>query len=195
MEIINVYNDIHLFGVHELDHIKITFEDNDFHIGDNIDMKGVDKRKVEDAENMMNYFKRKSKHYCSGNHELDTDKDTISERYKDVLFTHGDYLAWGDEKADAWREKTPGRGWKMRLGLRFIYPFRRFKKLKVSHAFKERCASKARDNRCHTVIMGHRHPTKVVETDHMGIKILILPRGKNTLSIDGETVTYINGEK
>lgn len=196
MKTLTVYNDVHLFGVHALDHIKFEYTNYDFHLGDNVDMKGVSKRKILQAKDKLTEIKKFSKHYCSGNHELDTDPETIYHAFEDILFTHGDYLVWGHEKADAWRKKEPGRSRWMRFALKIVYPLRRFKKLKISNDFKERCVEKAKEMNCNTVIMGHRHPKQLVDIEHKGVRIMILPRGKNTLEIeDSQGLIKINGVK
>jgi len=195
LKTIYVYNDVHLFGVHALDNIKIRTTTSDYHLGDIVDMKGCKKKDIQKAREYMEELKKSSSHYLSGNHELDQDPETFFHADDGILYTHGDYLVYGDEKADAWRAKTPGRGKWMRFGLRLIYPFRKFKKLKISEAFKVRCAKKAKEMDCHTVIMGHRHPNKLVDICYMGVRIMILPRGKNTLQIpSGEGLLQIGDE-
>lgn len=194
MKLINVYNDIHLFGIHALENIVISFEDNDFHIGDIIDMRGVAKKKVPDAKQAMESIRKSSKHYCSGNHELDLDKSTLYHKYENILFTHGDYLAWGKDRAEKYRSQNPGRGWLSRKSLKLFYLLRKLKKINMSDSFKKRCALRAKSEGCSTIIMGHRHPGELINETYLGVKIIILPRGKNILKINGDCVSYIRGE-
>lgn len=185
--IITVYNDNHLFGVHALDNI-MTFTENDFHIGDNVDIRGCHERDLKEAQKTLQDIKSKSQHYCSGNHELETDPETYFHKCGGILFTHGDFATWGKEKAISHRTKKAGRSTLSRLKLRIAYPFRELIKVSVSKELKRRCSDLGYKHSCHTIIMGHRHPGKAIEVYHKNVKIIILPRGKNFLYVQGNNV-------
>lgn len=187
MERINIYCDYHKFGVHQLKG-EITIEKNDFHLGDMYDLKGCRKEDIEKVKDAIETLRIMSKHYVSGNHELDLDLNNVFHIYKGIMFTHGDYFHYGQDLFIKWRAQKSGRSKLVRFFLKIIYWIRnKFIDVEISNKILEEAVKFAKFKKCTTVVMGHKHPLKTKVRIKDGITVILLPRGKHSFKIyDGE---------
>jgi len=183
------YSDNHFYGVEpfEDDVDKLEFGENIYYMGDIVDVKNTLKSKVFEAQELVAEIeKRAGDHYVSGNHELNTrNMEHITE--DGIFLTHGDIFSYGEEGAIAWRtEKNAGKSrwfrWSLRLTKGTSYKRKKGVGTKVGNTeFKEACYKKAKEAGCHTLIIGHKHPNKLLKEVYKGITIYVLPRGRTVI--------------
>ena len=182
MKKITIFSDVHKFGIHELD-IEFEYGDDIFHLGDNFDLKGCKKQDVNSAKHEFEMYKQKAgKNYVSGNHELGFERLTLIKDH--IMFTHGDYVFWDDDKFNKFRSNTPGKKewkrWVSFLGDK-IRKFQGPKKWKKKNLKK--AARFAKANNCHTFICGHVHPRKTLDKTYNGVRCICVPRGRTEVLV------------
>jgi hypothetical protein len=181
-----VYNDIHLKGPHP---VKVNWEygPHCYYLGDNVDLSHCRKEDVLNAlitlTFMSNLFQDR---FVRGNHELNAidkpDKLVVGK----TLLTHGDYIFWPKKYADRYRQKPQGANWLKRWfsfsgidPIRFLLPEARLHRRSL-----RKMAFLAKKNKCTMIVVGHRHPKRTIRYEYRGIKIIVLPPGKNYIRID-----------
>lgn len=183
-----IYNDVHLYGPHSLNVEIDTYVEGAItvYLGDNIDMNHVKKKDIPEAmkklKNCWEYF---AERFCPGNHELDMVPGHRSYVTNGICFEHGDYLFWGEERrAKYMAKKKPGANWFMRMFIIATFDsLRKFWPARYDDDFKERAWARATLLTCHTIVMGHKHPTKKADFSYDGVRIIVLPRGRNELEL------------
>lgn len=165
-----------------------------FHIGDNFDMRNVQKKKLSWFERVRDAFKRKwSEFWSSGNHSgrplemgeviiievLDVYGQTIGR----IGITHLDgVIDW-----DGWmkyRHKPNGAGfWKRGVILNIIEGVEYFRERKMDEDFLNDCVAFCTELNVDTVIGGHVHRNFYAEWK--GIRVLTVDRGLSVLQIPG----------
>lgn len=183
-----VYNDVHLFGPHEIDlEAKMLLEsDEALYLGDNVDMNHVRKNDIDYAKDTLwSFAELYEGRFCPGNHELDFVPGHRSYVTNGICFEHGDYLFWGEEKrAKYMANKKPGANWFMRMFIIATFDsLRKFWPAKYDDDFKQRAYLRAKEMKCNTIVMGHKHPTNMADFMHIGVRIIVLPRGRNELEL------------
>lgn len=175
-----VYNDIHIFSSHE---IKTIFDESKNVIlnGDIVDLLNCKKSQVEEAKEKIAQLKSiYGVRYISGNHELG-----FWNKYNTrdgVLFIHGDYILWGDEKSNKFRSQRPGSGWfKRHIAIPVIDAFRP-KSGKLSFDQIKSCIDLLKVEKCHTIVMGHLHYKEVIDLKG-NMRIIVLPRGMHEIEV------------
>lgn len=156
------------------------------YIGDNYDLKNCLKDRVQIVKDSITFIKNYFHVFVTGNHELDHER-SLAHVYKKVLFTHGDYVLWGEKKADEYRAKKPGASFFKR---KFIIPlFQKYRALfkkvyKLDQEQIERSIQYMKSFNCKYIVMGHTHCSEV-QYEHYGIyTIILVPRGKTILKLD-----------
>jgi len=188
-----IYSDLHLYGAHSPMKEALTFGKDVFYIGDNVDLKNCPRRLLQDAYHLVRHIKKNAgDNYLPGNHELSYGKKTFIQ-YHRVLLTHGDIFFWPQKKIVHWR----GGGIKAGIS-NFMWCLFRVKNyfrdlwpmpIHSKHFEKIYQTATAPGFQCHTVIIGHEHPHKIIKKMYSlnngpEIAIIILPRGKHELDID-----------
>lgn len=179
------YSDLHFFAPHSIE-IKLEFGSDIYYIGDIIDMANCKKDKVSEADSYRIFLKNNCKgNFLNGNHELSLDTDIFIKR-KGICITHGDIFDWEKEKFDYWRtKKKPGKKAIKRFGVKILHFFRKIKsKGSISKKTMTKAAQYAKEQKCHTIVFGHKHPAKLVDQIHDGIRIVCVPRGKTTVEFE-----------
>ena len=158
------------------------------YIGDIVDLKSCRKENLQEARLTIKKIKEECfGNYVSGNHELDLDKDSFYLVKGDTLFTHGDFIFWGENMALKWRSQSPGL---TKFSFFWVWLFNSIIKWRpyfLTNKIKDKIVEAANYYDCEKVIMGHRHPFNKIDTTYKGIRIIVLPRGKNIVDIEEES--------
>lgn len=191
-----VVNDLHIGSKYCDDPMAKVTLDNFFNDGKTIlngDIVDRTASPKKDQETLAAYMKtlieKWGDAYISGNHEasffnIKTIRTTASG--KKVMFTHGDlikdYAKWS-----AYRLKTPGAGPLKLLWVAFAdtqdWVKDKINTSKLEPMFKN-AAAEAKDAGCDYIIMGHLHPTKTIDVVRNGVRIMILPKGFNSIELE-----------
>lgn len=177
------YSDNHFYGVDPIED-PLEYGDNIYYMGDNVDVKNTLKSKLFEARELVAKIQKYAgDNYISGNHELmHFNMEHVTE--DGVYLTHGDIFSYGWEGAIAWRNKKAGKSkwWRCARGVQKKYKRKEGVGDKVGNTkFKEACLKKAKEFGCHTVVIGHRHPKRLLKEVYKGITIYVLPRGKTII--------------
>ncbi len=154
-------------------------------LGDNFEIKNSKKGKLKNLialrENIRKKCLKKGGIYLSGNHSVQM-RDLYYKRGK-VLFTHGDFVHYGKEKAIQVRNKKKGKSnlyWSM---LKFIRKFYESRVNPLKIKYLQAAYTLAKKKNAKVVVMGHFHPRSVIDVDYNGIRMIIVPRGKTELNL------------
>ncbi|HEY9705659.1 MAG TPA: metallophosphoesterase family protein [Allocoleopsis sp.] len=182
-----IFSDTHIGSKYNddptlLDQIDNSDPSNTILLGDIIDMACCHKKIVNDLRQyqlmLLNKFNDR---YVSGNHCLLTSNLKYIEN--GILFTHGDLISNFD-KWWLYRLKTAGAG---KLKLLWVSLVDNMDWLKENMIPKEsvfkRAADVAKNHDCHTIVMGHFHPSKVITRQFGDVKIIIVPKGLTELDL------------
>lgn len=191
-----VVNDLHIGSKYCDDPMAKTALDNLVNDGktilngDIVDRSASPKKDQETlAAYMKSLIKKWGDAYISGNHELsffNTKTYRITTSGKKVMFTHGDLIKDFD-KWSAYRMKTPGAGLIKLLWVAFAdtqdWVKDKINTAKLEPMFKN-AAAKAKEAGCDYIVMGHLHPNKAIDVVRDGVRIMILPKGFNTIELE-----------
>lgn len=186
MKDIVVFNDVHIFGLHTA-RVKWEYGANCYYLGDNVDLSHCDNRDVVNASLtltcMNNLFKDR---FVRGNHELNQIDVPDTLKVGNTLLTHGDYIFWPRKYADRYRKRKPGMNWFRRwFTLSALDPLRHLlPEARLHRRSLRKMAFLAKKHKCSMIVVGHRHPKRIIRYEYRGIKILVLPPGKNHIRID-----------
>lgn len=178
-----IFSDCHWNGVDPIN-VSPEFGARVIYIGDNFEFKNISKKRLAKAfdqyETFINRAKAGLSTVITGNHEVSVGTDErITKVIDGILFTHGHYALWSNKKIDKWEAMAPGRGFFARLfskslnGLRHLVP-----RKKLSKKEMRALASYARFYECHTICLGHTHPSILIDVTYKNIRIVNVPRGK-----------------
>lgn len=186
-----IYNDIHCFSpialmTHEQLKTSILKDLGEGHtvisLGDNVDIANCLESDLNDACGLRYWIYKNVNTYYSGNHELET--FLIRSNIPSIHFTHGDFEKWGTEKALKYRSRKPCAS---KFKRKFIIPLvewaEQFGVNRATEKFIQNAVKITKANSCHTYVCGHIHPKKEIRILRDGIRILVLPRGRNVLNI------------
>lgn len=180
-----VYNDVHVGGGHELgDAIPSVASDNLILNGDIVDLTGCAKK---DVKKHLRYYEMLTaihgRRMLKGNHEGSV-FGNICFIDGGVLFTHGHNEMWKKSKVIKWENKKMGSGWfKRKVLVPAFDKLRHFRKYKIKKRFKKNILHlSAMHPMVHTMVFGHAHPNKIIDTTIHGIRIMVLPRGRNEIN-------------
>jgi hypothetical protein len=187
-----IYSDMHWFGAHSSINEPLIFGEDIFYIGDNVDLKNCPTQHLNEAKKLMHYIQKNAgTNYVPGNHELSYGDQTFI-KYHRVLLTHGDIFFWPHKKIVRWR------GGELSAGISplmwYVFRLKNYVKdlwsipINTKHFKKIYQTAIAPAYQCHTVIIGHEHPHRIVKipysiNDGPEINIYVLPRGKHVLNI------------
>jgi len=187
-----VYTDLHLFGTHPIISMPLDFGPDIFYIGDIVDIKNCHYLRLEDAYRYLRQLEENAgENSVPGNHELKfgTKKYII---YNNILLTHGDYFSWSNRTINKWRGGIiqPGASWPTRAFLRFKNICIKNHPVFLSSYEIETIysISTSIDIQCHTVIIGHKHPKRIIrkrirKPGKPEVTIIVLPRGRHELNL------------
>lgn len=179
--------DWHYLGPHSLPG-RPSFYDGEYDGGDNYDLNNCKHKDVDRCKDLIRWTRDAwaKGRSVEDNHGLRYHPGPMHVLLKPgVALIHGHTLFWSPEKVDKYFEKrTPGAGWFKRMfiiasldKLRKIWPAR------YSDEFKQRCFDYADAHDLNTLIMGHRHPTKVADFNYLGVRIIVGKRGLNVFDL------------
>jgi metallophosphoesterase superfamily enzyme len=180
-----VYNDVHLGAPHEMAEL-FPFDDDAILNGDIVDYQNCKYHLISQHLDLIKALKRQyGDKYILGNHELESVHCRGFYKQDRVLFRHGDHEFWGEEKRDKYMtHANPGAGWvKRNLVARQFDWLRRLWTARYSNKFKERAYSSAMNENCHTIVFGHKHPRIKADFMYRGVRIIVLPRGRNIIDV------------
>jgi len=180
-----VYNDIHVGALYEM---SMELERGAIYNGDIFDISGalrkelpLIKKRQQDLENFAGDRYNHGNHECSKRSLIDYHID------QNVLFMHGHVQMWAMAKNIKWANKRHGSGkWKRRASMWFNKA-RLVKPVTLKMETLDRCWELAKAKGCDVVILGHSHPTRVVDETYtrLGktVRVMILPRGRNQITV------------
>lgn len=187
-----VYTDLHIFGAHKPINPSFIYGPDIFYIGDNVDLKNCPRSKLPEALQLIKTIETNAgNNYLPGNHELSYGKQLFI-KYHRVLLTHGDIFFWPQKKMARWRDGSihPGISRSLWWLLRFKNALIHMWPIRISPLIIKRMYGIATspDHHCHTVIIGHAHPHRIIHTayaekDGPSVDFYILPRGRHELNI------------
>ncbi len=177
-----IYSDLHLGAPNEIK-LKFHLTKNTVLLGDNFEIKNSKIDRLDKLSSMRDNVRKKCLKkggiYLSGNHSVQM-KDLYCKR-GDVLFTHGDFVHYGKERAIEVRKKHRGKSalyWALLKILRTFYESR-MNPLKAKYL--ERMYALAKENNAKIIVMGHFHPRSIIDINYKGIRMIVVPRGKTKL--------------
>lgn len=178
MKTYKIYADLHFFGPHKINMTQHLSNTNSVYLGDIYDCSNCKKSDIKTA---MHYKKHLREHigqrYVSGNHEL----DTVNQNYidKGILFTHGDFVFWGKKKSLKFRNREAGSGTLKRFFVKIIHKYFRplWSPKTLTGKQIDQAYNYARNLKCHTIVMGHLHPKKIINIKYRQVRIIVVPRG------------------
>ena len=179
-----IYSDLHMGAPHEIK-AELEFREGSVFLGDIFDLKNCHKRDLESLTRMrhdaIEECSRTGGIYVTGNHSLEDNH--LYDTRDGVLFMHGDLVQANPEKALTWRTRPAmgksGLRWKS-LGMFYnLMP----KSIPLFDMYFRRASNIAYENCCHTVVMGHFHPKKMVEKHYNGKRIIVMPRGRHKIDV------------
>jgi len=182
----NIYADLHLFGPYETEMPIINRGSKTIALGDIYELKSCRKKDVpkvvEARRNLLNLL---GDRYLFGNHELAQGRINFIDYTNNTLFTHGDYVFWSDKKATKFRNGKNGSSTIKRFFLGIVH-----NKLRplVPKWFlwpweKKRAYIFAKKHNCTTIVCGHLHPLKTIDTTYKDVRVIVVPRGKTKILV------------
>lgn len=181
------WTDVHIGSPIELPFQPNPKNGNEYLLGDIFDMTNCAKKDVESlrARKVALEIAYEDR-YIMGNHESST---TVNEQFiiqdgsNFIKLVHGDFESWGADKAIAYRRRPWGASWfKRKVIVPLIEDYEHNFDRNFSTAFRDRLALNAIADKCNIIICGHVHPRQIIDITHMGTRLIVLPRGKTTLS-------------
>ena len=182
-----VYCDLHIGGTYEI-FPKFVFGKNTAFLGDNFDLKNTLKIELPVIERLrkevMNKCKKNKCIYVAGNHSLEKLKNKFYQIRENILFLHGDIIQKGFKKAELWRERySEGKShiyWDLLKLYRKIFSGHL---IILKRKYIKRAYELAMKNKCHTIVMGHFHPRKIIDLKKKEVRIIFMPRGVSKIKI------------
>jgi len=191
--------DTHKFSLHVLDvNCFPVFSGNVYLIGDIVDMKNCKKKEVGLAKRYVNSLRMVyGKRYVSGNHEcgfwnyMYIERDGIPSitphptlaTPEGIMYIHGDMILDLKKWTKA-RKRKPGASWWKRLSVGFGGFVRGLGgEKKWSQSRLKKVSAYGKRYRCHTVVMGHMHPARVLDETYNGVRCIAVPRGRTELEL------------
>lgn len=185
---LRIYCDIHLYSPMDLK-IPITDLEKSIFIGDNVDLANCKKKDHERAMITYNHLKIHSKHWIDGNHERMRENNDYIKMYENknmdhIMLVHGDFEAWGIDRAQKYRLKKHCAGWfKRNLWVRALKNFEKIGKHKPSKKMIKNLVAHAKFLNCKTIICGHKHPKDTYDYMHDGVRVIVLKRGLTEIDV------------
>jgi predicted phosphodiesterase len=152
--------------------------------GDIVDLKNTRKKLINDARAAVELLKSQY-NYILGNHEGRFVGRYDCQVNDNIFIEHGHRLFWDEKKAKRW-EDTPFEGisdcrWLAMCVADEIDELFLRNSSKLSKEIKERIANRYSGYK--TVIVGHKHPKKLINERINGINFYCVPRGITVLEV------------
>ncbi len=181
-----IYSDSHIGSPYAI-RKKFIFTKNTVFLGDNFDLKNTHRERIDEVEKERAETIKKCKKvggvYISGNHSLKPIKSDHKVARNGILFTHGDIVAWGPEKAAKWRKKSKGLH---PIGYHLLRMYKKIYDgdlLLLRRKYLDRAHELALKNNCNTIVIGHLHPTELMDIQYNSVRIVIVPKGKTVITL------------
>jgi len=172
--------DLHLFGPSSMEHDVDRILACHVMLGDIFDLKNCKKQDVKKVQLfILDTEKRLGNRFISGNHELIKRHDVYV--IQKTCFVHGDFEAWGHEKALEFRSQEPASGF--RFTKKYWDMFRHLVQGRLNTEQLERCYETATKHNCQMLVMGHSHVKRQIRYNYKGIIVVQLPRGFGEIEI------------
>lgn len=187
------FTDVHLYAPHAMQvDWHGCLNPPQYYLGDNIDITNCPLSSLSlaraEAKWMASHFKDRC---VKGNHELDAMGEGVPVflRVGSTLLTHGHHLFWSEAHVRRYDARKPGMpaykipldlgAWLARLdGLRHIA------RPGLTALFCRRVEQLAVTYNVSMIVCGHRHPPIKIEREVAGVRVVVLPRGRNEVEID-----------
>lgn len=184
----NIVTDTHLFGADPTDIDLNQIPEDAIFLGDIIDLKNCHKDKTKEAMSLFLKLKSfKKEKYINGNHECQCDIDTPLIM-NEIAFMHGDRILYGYEKHKERRNHdTDGAGGFQRLWKGAFSKLRNvieWNEDKLSNPLIiDEITNIALAYKVKTIVIGHAHPSKIIDQIVYGVRIIVCPRGHSKLEL------------
>ncbi len=192
MHFLKIFNDVHEFGPHEIK-VDWSFDQDSYYLGDNVELRYTKEEDLNEARMRLNKYKLLfGKRFLRGNHELNSIDAPDHIVKDDILMLHGDQLHWSLERSKKYRTTIKqGSNFLHRLWVLLVFGWLgKFIGAFVTKKFLFKAFSLMEAYNCKYLICGHLHPPKLVHYIKNGRHLIVLPRGKNQLTINGDEVLH-----
>lgn len=182
MNTYTIYTDLHIgnkYGeMNILPNNPIIIEQqNAIALGDIYDVKNCEKNNLENILKKCEAFSALYKdRMVSGNHDPKTGPlELIKDGH--ILFVHGDLVLWDMAKVNAFRAEVPGQG----CGL--IQRIAAARNGKLGKKDKKLLSDYAKMRKVNCICIGHVHPSKLIDENVDGIRVICFPKGKTVIAL------------
>jgi predicted phosphodiesterase len=182
-----VASDTHCFGPNSIesfckDFTKVKF---DYSIGDIFDVKWTLKKDIKEALKQQAEFTK----FCNknnipeiiGNHDL-LPQILLFYVKNGVLFTHGHYVSWSQEKIDL-KEKASRDGVSKIKRAIWAAGVKAKPYGNLGDFEKKAAVVLAKKYNCKTIVFGHTHVKDLIDIQYDGIRIINVPQGVTKLDL------------
>ena len=180
-------NDLHLYAPNAILDESVFSPSNsrEFYLGDNYDLANCKKSDVKEVQDKVTRLKRLyGGRFISGNHERQSDSDSLVKINNDVAVMHGDLIFWGEEKSKDYRSKPHGAGFLKRgLWVNALEAIENGYNRKVSSEDRGRFSAMAVSYKVKRIIVGHLHPSEQLDINVDGCLLTVLKRGVTELEL------------
>lgn len=185
-----IFNDLHFYAAHSLPQFlqevfsSGTRDPSVYLLGDIIDVGNCHRSEivnvVEQARRLKDWY---GERYIAGNHERGVTGSQSYLQVRDTLLAHGDIEWWGIEKSKANKNSYRGLGPLEYKSRAILDDMRHWRQPSFSNEFLERVSEVCYKTGTTQYICGHKHPREKMQTEYKGIRIQVLPRGRNTVEV------------
>ena len=182
---IKVASDIHFFGVDPVKDVEFDDLNGCILLGDILDLKNVLPEFHENCKYLRDrYLDMCGIHYITGNHEcysLNLHLHLPDVNGKRVDLIHGDIPLWGLSKAIGRRNVKGGCGRFLRFFKWIGSKYRNVVGCKLKDKEKRELIKYCPDS--DVIIIGHKHPKKIIDEIYNGVGLIVVPRGITEIEI------------
>lgn len=174
------------------------------YLGDNIDLANCENRSVTSYREILLLIKDLFDIFITGNHERAESDRSLFAKIKSgpnyskdsIIWSHGDYEFWGNEKAANYRAKPQGASFfKRGVVVKSIEIFERKFDSKIDNYFLINALNLAKSNKCNIYICGHKHNEILYDKIVDNIQVFVLPRGYFWIEIVDNKVQFLGDER
>lgn len=182
-----IISDTKFFGIHPefcdsadsiLQFKKMAANEDTLLLGNIVDLAYCPKNKLDQAEALIRDLRDIAKdRYLSG----DREQGFFNLYYIEdkTIYSHGDHLFLGYDKAFQLRMKTKGAS-AFEIFFANLFQKQSYDNINLSTSFKNAAYELALNNNCKKVVCGSALPSKTIEIEYQGIVITIVSPGVST---------------